>query len=435
MRRIYLAPTIIAVLACAVLVRAQDPEPSAVQAAPDPAALADRLEAAKEERIDVELKTGRSLIRCQLMQLTRDKKTKGLATLKLLEGDTGKKATIGFASIRTITIGRDKIYEAAADKPAVDATHSKAGEKSGKSAANPRLAKGKKGRKPAEPEGAWIERAKKNGVEPWPELSGDEHKAALGELQEMIADIQKSFIGMELYETGEFLFLSNMPRQQVIPYAASLDKMYDLMCQMYGIKKGTAVFQGKCLVVAFLEQAEFQRFELQFFELRVPNGVYGLCHSASSGRVVMSCYRGDDALEFAHMLVHETSHGFIHRYRTAHRLPSWANEGMAEWIGRALVPASDSIPIKEHYALGEIRSTGSLDGMLTTERINSIQYGMAYSLTNYLIQTDQEKYTTFVNGMKEGQTWEDSLKNAYNATPEQLLAGYGRSIGVPNLQP
>ena len=59
---------------------------------------------------------------------------------------------------------------------------------------------------------------------------------------------------MKTYETKNFLFCSNMPRKQVIPYAKSLDKMHSMMCKMYGIKKDKRVWLGKALVFAFIEK-------------------------------------------------------------------------------------------------------------------------------------------------------------------------------------
>jgi hypothetical protein len=40
-----------------------------------------------------------------------------------------------------------------------------------------------------------------------------------------------------------------------------------------------------------------------------------------------------------------------------------------------------------------------------------------------------------IDGIKEGQTWEESLQNAYGMTPAELSRLYGERIGVPNLTP
>ena len=242
---------------------------------------------------------------------------------------------------------------------------------------------------------------------------------------------------MEVYETSEFTFCSNIPRNQVGPYIASLDRMYDMLSTMYGIKKGTPIWRGKCLVVAFIQQSQFAEFERKFFQYVPPEAVYGLCHEIPTGRVVMSCYRGNDRNDFAHMLVHETSHGFNFRYRTQQHLPSWVDEGMAEWIGETLVRTSTAVQRSEQASLRGMQATHSMQGVLDAKRIIDVphSYGMASSLTTFLVKADQKKYVDFINGIKEGKTWQDSLKDSYHATVEQLVTAYGRSIGIPDLQP
>jgi hypothetical protein len=342
--------------------------------------------------------------------------------LRIQDPDTGRLVTIGFSGIRTITLDREKLYEAPASATRLTANEAKA-DKELKAAAEERR--------------QWMERAQKRGVKPWSELSREEHEQAVAKNRERIAEFQKTFAALAVYETHEFLFISDMPREQVQPYAASLDKMYDMMCSMYRIKRGTAVWKGKCLVVAFVEKNDFQRFESSFFDHTPPENVMGLCHQSSDGDVVMACYRGNDPLYFGQLLVHETSHGFIHRYRTAARLPSWANEGMAEWIAMTLVPYQGGVLRKQESAVDTMRASHSMKGLLDAAPIDglSMHYGMASSLTDFLIRADKAKYANFVDGMKEGKTWEESLKDTYGATREQLIANFGKAIGVPDLRP
>ena len=393
-------------------------DPPSAKSPTDQVKLAERLEASKDARLDVELKTGRSFLRSKLLSLVKGAQG-GPKTLRIQDGETGKTISIGFSSIRTLAVDRETIYEA---------------KKSGK--LTPReAATAKKDQAAAEANVEWRAKAEENGVRLWQELKKEEHAAAVDEHREMIARVKKLVPGMELYETHEFLFCSNMPRNQVIPYAASLDKMHDLMCTMYRIKKGTPIWRGKCLVMAFLEQPQFQIFESEFFQSGAIEGVYGLCHQSSTGRVVISCYRGDNANDFGQMLVHETSHGFIHRYRSMVAMPSWVNEGMAEWIGQALVPGSTAVRRKEQRALQLMQTTRSLNGLFSATPIQGIHYGMAASLTSFLIQTDKRKYADFIDGVKQGMTWEESLSAAYKSTPEQLIAAYGRALGIPDLRP
>ena len=60
---------------------------------------------------------------------------------------------------------------------------------------------------------------------------------------------------------------------------------------------------------------------------------------------------------------------------------------------------------------------------------------MASNLNRFLLQSDRDKYVRFIEALKEGQKWEDALRDAYQSTPEELLAAYGRRINVANLRP
>ena len=42
---------------------------------------------------------------------------------------------------------------------------------------------------------------------------------------------------------------------------------------------------------------------------------------------------------------------------------------------------------------------------------------------------------SFIEGIKLGLSWEDSLKKAYGLTPAELAQVYGQSIGIPDLKP
>lgn len=383
-------------------------------------ALVEILQKSVGSPVNVELKSGTSFVRATLLRVSFDRKRELIRTLGLQDADTGKAHNIGFASVRSIRLDRETIYTAPEGKP--------------RSAAERRASI--QADQAAEVRSEWVERAKKNGVKPWPELTKDEHAAAIEEHQKLMEEVDQALPGMQLYETHEFLFFSNIPPNQIAPYTAALDAMHDMMCHMYGIKRGEPVWRGKCLVMAFLNKAEFIHFEQTYLKNDDPSGAYGYCHPYGDGRVIISCYRGDRPADFAKMLVHETSHGFIHRYRTPVHPPSWINEGMADWIAARLVPTSRSVAYRESKALQTMRQTGSMGGGLFKPRgnIEGWQYGVASSMTNFLINQDSAAYTRFIQGIKEGLSWQDSLKEHYQATPEEMIAGYGRAIGVPNLR-
>ena len=364
----------------------------------------------------VELGTGRRFVRPGLVGV--NEKEGAVAALRIRADGRQQVTTVPLAGIVKIVAGRETIHEAEVR------------------ARGPSQARGKRAREVYAKQVTESEaRMRARGVEPWPELSAAEHAAAVSELGEFVARVRQAFPALAVVETHEFIVATDIPAAQMAPSTAKLDAMHDLLCDLYGIPQGEPVWQGKCLVVAFLAADDFRAFEGRFMEVDA-KGMHGLCHQRSDGRVIMACHRGDDAPAFAHMLVHETSHGFNHRWMSPVRLPNWLNEGIAEWVGTQVVPGCDQVPLKEARAGEFVRATGGLGpGFFAAENIDAVQYGIASGLVKFMAGRDQRKFAALVRGVKEGLPVEESLRQAYGATLEELVAGYGAAIGVPNLKP
>jgi hypothetical protein len=381
--------------------------------------LADSLAAHVGQPIDlVELGTGKRFVRPTLAGLTQ-RGGKVTAVRLTPEGET-KTTSVPLAGITKIIAGRATVYESTGG---------------GKSAAQLR---GKKVREQYERQmQAALDRMRANGTDPWPQLSAAEHATQVEELEKFVAEVRGAFPALETSQTHEFIVVTDIPAAQMAPYVASLDAMHDFLCDLYGIPRGEPVWMGKCLVIAFLEEDDFRAFEGRFMG-GAPAGVHGLCHQRSDGRVVMACHRGDDAAAFAHMLVHETSHGFNHRWLSPARLPSWLNEGIAEWVGTQVVPACRQVSFKEARAVEFMKAGGSVGPGFFAEapdaHIDAVQYGVASGLVKFLVARDRKQFAAFVQGIKEGQTVAASLKQSFRAALDDVVRAYGVAVGVPHLQ-
>jgi hypothetical protein len=365
----------------------------------------------------VELSTGRRIVRPRLERvIERNGKTE---SLRIVEEGESRSTAVSLKGITKIVAGRETVYEA----------ETKGG---GAAGARGRIARERRAAELAESR----QRMEARNVEPWPDLTAEEHAAAVVELEAFVDEVRQAFPQLVVSETHEFLVATDIAPREIAPYVANLDSMHDLLCDLYGIPRGEPVWQGKCLVVAFRQQADFQAFEQRFMKVAAPEGIYGLCHQFSTGRVITACHRGDEASSFAHMLVHETSHGFNFRWLSPELLPNWLNEGIAEWVGTQVVPNARVMPIKEAQARAFMLQTGSLGpDFFTAANIQSVQYGIASQLVKFLLARDRRKFVQFVRGIKEGMTPEESLEAAYQGSLADLIAAFGQSLGVPQLKP
>jgi hypothetical protein len=364
----------------------------------------------------VELGSGKRLVRPVLEGITirSDRAT----AIRLRGEGESKTMSVPVSGIARIIAGRETIHEADAKA-------------SSTALARSRRVRDLHDRQVAESRA----RMEANGVEPWPSLSAEEHATQVNELEAFLAEVQKDFPALAVSQTHEFLVATDIPAAQMAPFTAKLDAMHDFLCDLYGIPRGEPVWKGKCLVIAFLREEDFIAFEPRFMKVET-RGAHGLCHQRSDGRVVMACHRGNDQSAFAHMLVHETSHGFNHRWLSPERIPNWLNEGLAEWVGTQVVPRSRQVPAKEAQARAFMQQTGSLGpDFLTAANSQAIQYGISSQLVKFLVARDRKKFAQFVRGIKEGMTAEESLEAAFNGSLANLIAAFGGAIGVPNLKP
>jgi len=366
----------------------------------------------------VELGTGKRLVRPVLEGIT----TRGDRTtaIRLRAEGEPKTISVSVGGIARIIAGRETIHEADAK------------------ASNTALARSRRVRELHERQEAESrERMESHGVAPWPPLTAEQHAAQIAELEAFAAEVRKDFPSLAVSQTHEFIVATDIPAAQMAPFTAKLDAMHDFLCDLYGIPRGEPVWKGKCLVIAFLREEDFVAFEPRFMKVET-GGAHGLCHQRSDGRVVMACHRGDDASAFAHMLVHETSHGFNHRWMSPEHLPNWLNEGIAEWVGTQVVPNCRQVPLKEARAVEFMKAGGGFGPNFFAagpdHHISAVQYGIASSLVKFMAARDQKRFAAFVRGIKEGMSVDESLKGSFDASLADLITAYGKAIGVPGLK-
>ena len=264
----------------------------------------------------------------------------------------------------------------------------------------------------------------------WGKQSPEQMAAAVTELK-AFADQTQQTMGVKLkpYETQYFLFYSDLPAADAQKWASVLDRMYGKLSLLFGVPAGENLWHGKALVFVFAQEIDYQKFELKMHKTMAA-GTAGMCHTFGGGDVHIAFYRQPNDMDFAHVLVHESVHGFVHRYRSPVDVPSWANEGLAETIATDMVPQMGIAQSSLADARSDLQSRKSLDDFFTTEHIVAWQYPVARTLTEFMIRQSKTGYVEFINGIKDGLKWDESLKTKYGVTPDQLVTAYGNSMGV-----
>jgi hypothetical protein len=167
-----------------------------------------------------------------------------------------------------------------------------------------------------------------------------------------------------------------------------------------------------------------------------PGTTAGMCTSFSTGFVKIAFYRQPDELAFAHVLVHESVHGFVHRYRTPVFIPSWVNEGLAETTATDLVPQRgrrDSVRTMAREGLQEHK--GQMSDFFSADHIVAWQYPVAEMMCTFMIQAGSKNYVAFIKAIKDGKSADEALASGFKAPRDRLVPVFGQWLGVKNLEP
>ncbi len=296
-------------------------------------------------------------------------------------------------------------------------------------------------RTPEEKERDRMEYFKRTGIWRWPELTPEQHEKAVAKQKEYLEEIKAAFPQTVYYESEHFFYLTDAPKPIALECLKYLEAMFARLCQIFEFPPGSAVWNGKCIVCAFVFQQQFLQFEQKFFSESAQefSGASGLAHMSSDGNVLISLFYGDISKmearwKFIGILVHETTHGFMHRYRARQRIPIWLEEGIADSMPVVIVPADRQTFLKQRSGLERMRMTGSVGGLMTAQgHIEVWQYGIASGLVMFLIKQDSHKFKKFLDDIKDGKDWEAALREHYGCSAEELLFHFGRVNRVPRL--
>jgi hypothetical protein len=235
---------------------------------------------------------------------------------------------------------------------------------------------------------------------------------------------------LRLLETEYFLFYSDLQPAEAQRWRGLLDRMYARLAELFGVEKGRNLWRGKALVFVFSKPGDYQRFQRESHKTD-PAGSAGMCHTYSNGYVHIAFYRQPQEMLFAHVLVHESVHGFIHRYRSHVTVPSWANEGLAEVIAAELVPRPPEARQRYTRAQESLRQRKGVGGdFFNARNIAAWQYPVAENLCSFMIQQNKRGYVEFINAVKDGMGVEEAMEQKFGAPQSRLVPAFLNAMGV-----
>jgi hypothetical protein len=263
---------------------------------------------------------------------------------------------------------------------------------------------------------------------PWPSLNDEEVKAAILTMRAASVErLERAGIDLSPMETEHFLMYFDTPRPEAARWILVLERARDTLRRTLNMANQTQTEWGKIAVFIVSKRADFQKIEEKSFEQLVPLATTGMCH-CTGPQVFIVVERDADEDLISATLIHQTVLGLMHHVGTPHRLPPWANAGLAEHIASLELPTSLALQERRRAALQYIRDGGDVHAVLnstydqiTTPKARDIHLGLGRLMTELMISDRPDRYVRWVAAVKAGNDWSDSLRNDFGVSRDQLV--------------
>ena len=271
----------------------------------------------------------------------------------------------------------------------------------------------------------------------WPQLTAQESADAVGSLKRFTGHVseQIEYNGLQPFESNYFLLATDLNAEEAQRCSDLLDRMYSRLCGLFGVSQGSSIWYGKGLVLAFKNSKDFALYEERVERRAVdPSRNVGFCHTEGPW-VRIALYRPPSEVDMAHVLVHESGHGFLHRYRSPQRVVLWVNEGLAEWVAYEVGAVQRHRRQTRDTLRQVLRKRGDTGGLFERETLEPWQYDLVYTLTDFMIARDQHGYVAFIDAIKDGKPWRQALAENYGMDLQELMTAYGVELDAGPIRP
>ena len=228
-------------------------------------------------------------------------------------------------------------------------------------------------------------------------------------------------------ETEHFLIFSPWNKSGDRKLAQVCEKMYKTMCKQFDIPVKENIWVGKCPIFVFDRKEDFEKFCTDVAKRGNPKAG-GWCAYDSTGFVFIAMNRSRNRTRFYEVLVHEATHGFVWRYLAHRNIPSWVNEGLAEYMAATLVPKCGAARNYKPATKEAVRKKKDISHIFKEIRLELYDYGIAQSLVRFLIAKDRKAFVRFITLMKQGKSEADALKETFDMTRAQLKKAWRKKV-------
>jgi len=259
----------------------------------------------------------------------------------------------------------------------------------------------------------------------WPVLTEQEQTKAIADARVFADDILKrSGFAATPYESAHYILYTRSGATTGRRLLRSLENMHKTLKKLFEIPKETVLYHGKCAVFVLDSHQEFVDFEDRVFQNDAEKfGAF--YHSSRTFSTIVASAKSPTKLEAT--LVHETTHGFMHRYKSEARLPTWANEGLADFMAAALVPSAQRGP--QHWTIARTYVMNGKDPADIMEQNYSDgswpddnSYPVSHMLVRYMIKYKGPEFRAWIDDIKDGVNWVQAMADRFSPSPNKIVS-------------
>lgn len=288
-------------------------------------------------------------------------------------------------------------------------------------------------RAPADGKAAPDDRRAARGAKPWPMPTPEERAEFIAESKAGFADVMKR-LGhrLRLIESERWLLYHPVSDAEAGRWLARLDDAYEVMASVLGFDPGINIFHGKCAVFVQSDRNQFIEFELDMFENTNAARAGGICHMLTPDPI-MCFFVGTDPQSFIEVLTHEATHAIMYRHRTPARIPTWANEGLADFIAGQITPNTNEPQTHWQHTLSFLRQ--KKDPLAITRQEyrdgswpTSDSYPLSHMMVRYLVKTNTAGLSAWINDIKSGAEWSEAFQARFGKPLPDVIRDFTNDL-------
>lgn len=252
----------------------------------------------------------------------------------------------------------------------------------------------------------------------WKNPDGSINQAALVAQQKRRVETmnQKLAARFQLVETKHYLIFSDADARRTGLFVKWCEALYASLGKQFRIDPGERVWDGKCILVICSTRSLFLNYARVFDGYNASRaGAYFAHPNVRPGYPhlvhIVIPLDSRDVRRLQELFAHEGTHAFFQLYKRPVDLPLWLHEGLAEFM--TVVNDSSLRTKKQHFAKQAARQGRSLDYVFKSRSFGYPEYNISYTLVDFLVRAGRTKFKAFVEHLKEGQSQEQALQEAY----------------------